>query len=353
MARRPALGHAGRPSLLLLRQRRRHPGLSARHPSGETTELRFVMALGGREPPPQGKARPGDGARPMDLDRQPTATCDSIPPRSVVQEAGPGPTGLVRHERRRAGQHLLLRPQHPVRSGCSRSVRPQRRRKSGLRLVPGPRGRAGRHHRGKVLPAHGRSHGEGRDLYAFGRSDLFPPYPGSGPAWMGGWALASSTRPADVSGSRGCRSTARAWTTCPATAAWSWATLPRPIIYHYNRDGLLRGFGPAGRPPGNVSGWLDNTASIACNRDPATGCIDVFAEEDYAHRILWYRLRRCQDRGEETADRQIVLQETRRSGWWDSFHSAHPTQLSAPDMTRLTRDHVSSHFLFFSRRHHA
>jgi hypothetical protein len=38
-----------------------------------------------------------------------------------------------------------------------------------------------------------------------------------------------------------------------------------------------------------VSGWLDNTASIACNRDPRDGKIDVFAEEDYAHRILWYR----------------------------------------------------------------
>ena len=34
-------------------------------------------------------------------------------------------------------------------------------------------------------------------------------------------------------------------------------------------------------------GWI--TASIARNGDPRDELIDAFAEEDYAHRILWYR----------------------------------------------------------------
>ena len=61
------------------------------------------------------------------------------------------------------------------------------------------------------------------------------------------------------------------------------------IPHKSSRDGILVGSAGPGAPAAGISGWLDNTASIACNRDPRDGKIDVFAEEDYAHRILWYR----------------------------------------------------------------
>jgi len=128
------------------------------------------------------------------------------------------------------------------------------------------------------------------DLYAFGRSELFPPHPGSGPAWMGGWALARF----DPEGKR-------LWATrlirhstgmdyVPGDGGVVLGYFAAATIYHYNRDGLLVGSAGPGKPAGGISGWLDNTSSIACNRDPRDGQIDVFAEEDYAHRILWYRL---------------------------------------------------------------
>ncbi len=127
------------------------------------------------------------------------------------------------------------------------------------------------------------------EMYAFGRSDLFPPFPGSGPAWMGGWALAKF----DSAGRR-------LWATRLAQHCTGMDYVPgdggvvlgyfaEAVIYHYNRDGLLVGSARPGKAAGEVSGWLDNTASMACNRDPRDGLIDVFAEEDFAHRILWYR----------------------------------------------------------------
>ena len=127
------------------------------------------------------------------------------------------------------------------------------------------------------------------EIYAFGRSDLFAPFPGAGAAWMGGWALAKF----DAAGHR-------LWATRLAQHCTGMDYVPgdggvvlgyfaEAVIYHYNRDGLLVGSARPGKAAGGVSGWLDNTASVACNRDPRDGLIDVFAEEDYAHRILWYR----------------------------------------------------------------
>jgi hypothetical protein len=40
----------------------------------------------------------------------------------------------------------------------------------------------------------------------------------------------------------------------------------------------------------NHSGWLDNHASVAANRDPRDHLLDLFAEDDYTCRIAWYRL---------------------------------------------------------------
>jgi len=60
-------------------------------------------------------------------------------------------------------------------------------------------------------------------------------------------------------------------------------------IYHVSADGLVIGTVKPGEAAGNMTGWLDNTAAIAANRGP-DGLIDVFAEDSFLHRFLWYRI---------------------------------------------------------------
>lgn len=64
----------------------------------------------------------------------------------------------------------------------------------------------------------------------------------------------------------------------------------RGEILHYTSDGVLAGTVSPGAAAAGITGLLDNTGSIAVNRDPRDGLIDVFAEEDLLHRILWYRI---------------------------------------------------------------
>ena len=132
-------------------------------------------------------------------------------------------------------------------------------------------------------------------VYAFGRSTLYPPDPDAGPAWMSGWVLAKFDKtgkriwvrrlPHHVTGMDyipGPKGTGDSG----VMVGW----YARSIIYHYTADGLLVGMMSPGEAAGGFSGWLDNTSSVAVNRDPRDGLIDVFVEEDYAHRILWYRV---------------------------------------------------------------
>lgn len=56
-------------------------------------------------------------------------------------------------------------------------------------------------------------------------------------------------------------------------------------IYHYTPDGLLIGRMEPGEAMGKQSGWLDNQASVAVNRDDRDGRLDVFVEDDYVLRI--------------------------------------------------------------------
>ena len=257
-------------------------------PSGETAVLRFVMALGGRDPPPQGKARPGDGLGQWTwTDAHGNHAVD---PAEVKWHKKPGEGRYAVFGMNVDVQGNVLYCDHNTRSiwmlpqcGLNASGNPTYDWSRAVELVPADTTAA------KFFPLMAVRTERG-DLYAFGRSDLFPPYPGSGPAWMGGWTLARF----NPSGQR-------LWVTrlpqhctgmdyVPGDGGVVLGYFAEAIIYHINRDGLLLGSSRPGAPAGNVSGWLDNTASIACNRDPRDGRIDVFAEEDYAHRILWYRL---------------------------------------------------------------
>lgn len=70
----------------------------------------------------------------------------------------------------------------------------------------------------------------------------------------------------------------------------------RGAIGHYTRDGLLVGklrvapqFGDD-VPPNLASGALDAFLAINCNRDPRDGVLDVFAEDNWNQRLVWYRV---------------------------------------------------------------
>jgi hypothetical protein len=53
---------------------------------------------------------------------------------------------------------------------------------------------------------------------------------------------------------------------------------------------LLIGVAKLGEAAGNITGWMDNTAALAVNRDPRDGWLDVFGEDSYLNRMIWYRV---------------------------------------------------------------
>jgi hypothetical protein len=53
---------------------------------------------------------------------------------------------------------------------------------------------------------------------------------------------------------------------------------------------LLIGSASPGEAMAKQSGWFDNHASVAVNRDSRDGILDVFAEDDFDLRIGWYRI---------------------------------------------------------------
>jgi hypothetical protein len=61
-------------------------------------------------------------------------------------------------------------------------------------------------------------------------------------------------------------------------------------IYHYEPGGLLIGVAKLGDAAGNQTGWMDNTAALAVARDPRDGVLDVFGEDSWLNRIIWYRV---------------------------------------------------------------
>lgn len=255
--------------------------------SGPTATLDFVMALGGREPGPDGKYQrdklgqwtwtDANGNRAVDADelrwfKQPGEG------RYAVFGMNVDVQGSVLY----CDHHTKAIWRLPT-AGLNAAGNPTYDWSQARQIVPEDKSEV------KFFPLMAVATETG-DIYAFGRSELFPPHPGSGAAWMGGWALARF----DAQGTR-------LWVTRLVQHCTGMDYVPRgggvvlgyfaeAVVYHYNADGLLVGSARPGKPAGNVSGWLDNTSAIACNRDPRDGLIDVFAEEDYAHRVLWYRL---------------------------------------------------------------
>jgi hypothetical protein len=66
-------------------------------------------------------------------------------------------------------------------------------------------------------------------------------------------------------------------------------------VHHYTKDGLLIGsffsdvrFGV--QPVDWPSGLFDSYLAVGCQRDPRDGLLDVFAEDNVNHRLIWYRV---------------------------------------------------------------
>jgi hypothetical protein len=133
---------------------------------------------------------------------------------------------------------------------------------------------------------------EDGSLYAMGRSGLWPA-PGGKEAswiWMGGWALAKFDRAGQ-----------RLWITKVPVVCPGLCEIPggqgvmlgyyqQGHIYHYEPGGLLIGIAKLGDAAGNQTGWMDNTAALAVNRDPRDGVLDVFGEDSWLNRMIWYRV---------------------------------------------------------------
>jgi sugar lactone lactonase YvrE len=131
-------------------------------------------------------------------------------------------------------------------------------------------------------------HADDGSVYAFGWSAAWPS-PKNNPFWMGGTTLVRF----DKDGKR-------LWAVRLPEVCVGLDAIPGggcmvgsgagAVVYHFNADGLLIGAMKPGEAMCKESGWMDNHASVAVNRDPRDGILDIFAEDDYVLRLGWYRV---------------------------------------------------------------
>jgi hypothetical protein len=133
-------------------------------------------------------------------------------------------------------------------------------------------------------------HAADGSLYAFGWSTPWPS-PKNNPFWMGGTTLVHF----DAAGKR-------LWAVPLPAVCVGLDAIPggkggcivgtgeKAELLHFSADGLLIGSVGPGEAMNKQSGWFDNHACVAVNRDPRDGILDVFAEDDFVLRIGWYRI---------------------------------------------------------------
>jgi len=133
-------------------------------------------------------------------------------------------------------------------------------------------------------------------LYAFGRSEAWERPGGkiAGYAWMGGWALCRYGSNNELLWATKLPNVCVGMDAIPARngkpAGVMLGYFEKGYIYHYTPDGLLLGYMQVGEAAGKVTGWMDNTAAVAVNRDPRDGILDVFGEDSWLNRMIWYRV---------------------------------------------------------------
>jgi len=136
-------------------------------------------------------------------------------------------------------------------------------------------------------------------IYAFGRSgftqqSIYWKSPENKGAWMGGWVLRRFAPDATVLFTVKLPEVCVGMDVIPGpngeVAGLMLGWYEKAVIYHYTPDGLRIGEMAPGEPADHRTGWMDNTAALAVNRDPRDGIVDVFGEESLDNRILWYRV---------------------------------------------------------------
>ncbi|HUS92888.1 MAG TPA: FlgD immunoglobulin-like domain containing protein [Phycisphaerae bacterium] len=129
-------------------------------------------------------------------------------------------------------------------------------------------------------------------IYAFGRSEAWPRPEGkqSGAAWMGGWALRRFDKAGRTLWSAKLPTVCVGMDAIPGGRGVMLGYFRKAHVYHYSPDGLLIGQMEPGEAAGKTTGWMDNTSAVAVQRDPRDGRLDVFGEDSWLNRILWYRV---------------------------------------------------------------
>jgi len=148
-------------------------------------------------------------------------------------------------------------------------------------------------------------HAGGGLTYAYGNSTSYPGAPKNGGLWMGGNSLLAYDG-GDVKWMVPLNQLGVGLDVVPPGPSGEGggvvigAEPAKGGIYYYSTDGLLvcRMFPSAamGEKPNGPTGTLDMYSAVTANRDPADGLVDVFVEDDFNDRILWYRVTDRADR---------------------------------------------------------
>ena len=129
-------------------------------------------------------------------------------------------------------------------------------------------------------------------IYAFGRSEGWkrPGGKTAGYAWMGGWALRRYDRQGKTLWSAKLPQVCVGMDAIPGGKGVMLGYFEKAHVYHYDPDGMLIGRMAPAEAAGKVTGWMDNTSAVAVSRDPRDGMLDVFGEDSWLNRNIWYRV---------------------------------------------------------------
>ena len=141
---------------------------------------------------------------------------------------------------------------------------------------------------------------EDGSIYSFGRSGngdkpeeggwARPGGKTAGYAWMGGWALMKYDNAGQLLWAAKLPRVCVGMDIIPGNKGVMLGHFEKGEIYHYTPDGLLIGQCQVGDAAGKTSGWMDNTSAVAVQRDPKDGILDVFGEDSWLNRLIWYRV---------------------------------------------------------------
>jgi hypothetical protein len=132
-------------------------------------------------------------------------------------------------------------------------------------------------------------HAADGSIYAFGWSTAAPP--DGTPLWMGGTTLVKYNAAGVLQWSVQLPEVCTGMDVIPGGAGGVILGGGKSAtLYQYTSNGLLIGSVSPGAAMANTSSWLDDSASVAVNRNPQDGELDIFTEDDYGLHIGWYRV---------------------------------------------------------------